>query len=349
MTDNALTIIEHEPSELALPAHLVDAARGYRREALAERTRQAYADAWRLFVAWCGMMGRHSMPASPETVAAWLVSLADGADGKKPRSAATIRLYLAAVAYAHKINGEDFSTSRPEIKAAVAGINRQKAKTHVKRKAKPLLADEMRDMLRRFIPERAGDARDGAMLAMGWGGALRRSEIVSLDWQQLGEGNGFVRVDERGVEVTLMTSKASQDAAKVIAIPFADMPSATEWLTRWSTIAELQPGEPIFMQVNRVGRIARERITDRTVSDVIKRRVGAYGKATGKTAEQVETMIQASSGHSLRRGFCTTASDKGVSLEIIAQQTRHASLSTLREYIDVTNMWRKNALRDVGF
>ena len=349
MNDSLPAIIEHEPQEIALPVHLVDAARDYRSEALAERSRETYLASWELFQAWCGVMGRQALPARPETVAGWLVCLADGADGKRPRSAATIRLYLAAVAYVHKINGKEFSTAHPEIKTAVAGINRTKAKTHVKRKAKPLLAADMRDMLKRFDPARPGDVRDAAMLAMGWGGAMRRSEIVCLDWQQLGEGNGFVRIDERGVEITLQTSKASQDAAKVIAIPFADMPSATDWLKRWAQIAQLQPGEPIFLQVNRVGRITRERLTDRTVSDMIKRRVGAYGRATGKTPEQVADMVKLSSGHSLRRGFCTSASDKGVSLEVIAQQTRHASLTTLREYIDTTNQWRKNALKDVGF
>ena len=78
MTDNALAIID-EPQEVALPARLTEAAKDFQREALAERTRRTYADAWRLFIGWCGTMGRRPLPASPETVAAWLACLAEGA------------------------------------------------------------------------------------------------------------------------------------------------------------------------------------------------------------------------------------------------------------------------------
>jgi hypothetical protein len=41
----------------------------------------------------------------------------------------------------HKINGEEFSTGHPEVKSAIAGINRAKATTEIPRRAKPLMAD----------------------------------------------------------------------------------------------------------------------------------------------------------------------------------------------------------------
>jgi integrase len=350
MTDSAsLAIVTEEPQELALPAHLVDAAKDFQREALAERTRQTYADAWRLFLDWCATMGRRPLPASPQSVAAWLTELATGADGKKPRSAATVRLYLAAIAYMHKINGAEFSTGHPEIKAAVAGINRTKAKTDLPRRAAPLMGPDLFQMLRRFDPSKSIDARDGAMLALGWSGAMRRSEIVTLDWQQLGEGGGFVRVDERGVEVVLMTSKGSQDGATSIVVPAADMPAAGEWLQHWAKAAGLQPGEPVFLQVSRVGKIARERIADRTVSDRIKARVAAFSRASGKSKGEAEELTQRFSGHSLRRGFCTTGAEHGLGLEDMASHTRHKSLTTLRAYIDHQNRWTKSALKKIGF
>ena len=270
-------------------------------------------------------------------------------DGKKPRSAATVRLYLAAVAYMHKIQGAEFSTAHPEIKAAVAGINRTKAKTDVPRRATPILGEQLFRMLRSFDAERPADARDGAMLALGWSGAMRRSELVCLDWERLGDGLGFVRVDERGVEITLMTSKASQEAATVIAIPFADMPAAAQWLKHWATAAQLQPGTPVFAQLTRSGRIVRERLTGRSVSDIIKRRVGAFCRADGKSKAEADEMVARYSGHSLRRGFCTTGSENGISLEVMAGHTRHASLQTLKSYIDVANKWKKSALKGIGF
>ena len=280
---------------------------------------------------------------------AWLACLADGSDGKKPRAAATIRLYLAAVAYVHKVNDQPFSTAHPEIKAAVAGINRTKAKTDVPRRATPIMGEQLFRMLRSFDPARPADARDGATLALGWSGAMRRSELVCLDWERLGDGLGFVRVDARGVEITLMTSKASQKAATVIAIPFADMPAAAQWMKHWAAAAQGQPGAPVFVQVTRSGRIVRDRLTGRSVSDVIKRRVGAFCHADGKSEAEAEKMVARCSGHSLRRGFCTTGSENGISLEVMAGHTRHASLQTLKSYSDGANKWKRSALKSIGF
>jgi hypothetical protein len=70
------------------------------------------------------------------------------------------------------------------------------------------------------------------------------------------------------------------------------MPAAAEWLGHWAKAANLQPREAVFMQVSRVGKITRERITDRTVSDRIKVRVGAYGRAAGKTKELIEELVR---------------------------------------------------------
>ena len=82
----------HLPSadtELALPERLVDAARHYLAEARSKRTREAYGRAWALFQSWCITNGRQSLPASAETVAAWMTALADAYDGT-PRARATI-------------------------------------------------------------------------------------------------------------------------------------------------------------------------------------------------------------------------------------------------------------------
>lgn len=350
--NNSLPAIIDQPTvstDLALPTILVDATRDYRREALAPRTREAYADAWRQFGSWCASMGRNSLPANPDTVAAWATALADGLDGRKSRATKTIQLYVTAVIYMHRAAGHHLSTKDAEIRTALAGIARTKAKTQMPRKAAPLMGKDLFRMLRSFDPDRPADARDGALLALGWSGAARRSEIVCLDWQQLGSGTGFVRVDERGVEIVLMVSKASQDNSVSIAIPVEDMPAAKQWLASWARVGNLQPGQAIFRPVNRIGRVSEERMTGRSVSDIIKKRIGAYGLADGKSEQEVAHLMRRFSGHSLRRGFCTTAADKGVELERLASHSRHATLETLRSYIDSANRWQKSALKGVGF
>jgi integrase len=53
------------------------------------------------------------------------------------------------------------------------------------------VAEELRLLLDRLRLDRALDVRDAAILSLGWAGALRRSELVSLDWAQLGAGGGW--------------------------------------------------------------------------------------------------------------------------------------------------------------
>ena len=90
----------------------------------------------------------------------------------------------------------------------------------------------------------------------GWAAALRRSELVSLDWHRLGTGGGFVRVDERGIFVTLMASKPSQDQAEKIVIPAEHMPKACQALESWAAVAELKAGEAISLEFLDVRRQA---------------------------------------------------------------------------------------------
>jgi site-specific recombinase XerC len=85
-------------------------------------------------------------------------------------------------------------------------------------------------------PQIAAEARDAAILALGWSAALRRSELVGLDWQKLGEGAGYLLVDERGIVITLARSKSAQSEAVIIVVPCTDMPAACEAVARWAQV-----------------------------------------------------------------------------------------------------------------
>jgi hypothetical protein len=53
------------------------------------------------------------------------------------------------------------------------------------------------------------------------------------------------------------------------------------------------------------------------------------------------------SGHSMRAGFATTASD--LPLAHLAKHTRHKSLETLMGYAREREEWEKSPLKAVGF
>ena len=341
--------IERDLRELALPEDLVDAAKAFTVAARAERTRLAYRRAWAGFEAWCRQNGRQALPAAPETVAGWMTALATGKGVRSALSRSSINQALSAVIVAQRAAGHAFDRKHSLIANVWKGICNTKAKTEMVRKAQPIMADELRklvDALRSDVP---GDVRDAALLALGWAGALRRSELVGLDWQRLGSGGGFVLATELGVTITLMASKASQDQAVTIAVPRADMPTACEALEAWAALAKIQPGEPVFRSVDQLQHICAERLTDRSVSRIVKSRVRKHFKANGRTPAEAKEIAALFSGHSMRAGYATSAAARDMPSYRIRKHTRHKSPAVLEGYIRDAEKWTKGGLKGVGF
>src|ERR1700754_4472395 len=120
-------------SEVALPAELIERAHDYMSESLSERTREAYSRWWKRFTAWCDRHRRQALPASPETIAAWLTDLADGTDSGRPLARASINQALASVTLAHRAAGHVFDRKHRAISMTWSGISRIKALSEVER------------------------------------------------------------------------------------------------------------------------------------------------------------------------------------------------------------------------
>jgi integrase len=347
-TQNAL--IRHDNGgEVALPADEIEAAREYARASHAKRTRDAYARAWSSFVTWCGERHRQPLPAEPDTVAVWLRALADGKGIRRPLARSSINQALSAVILYHRDAGYPFDRKHTGIAKVLKGIRNTKARQETVRKAKPLLTDDLRALIDGLDKQSALGARDVALLALGWSAALRRSELVSLDWQKLGAGAGFVSVDERGIVVTLMVSKASQDKAESIVVPRQHMPKACEALEAWAAFAKLDAGEPVFRPIDRHQNIAAERLTDRSVARVVKDRVKALVKQRGRSEAEADELVELISGHSLRAGYATSAAARNMPAYRIQSHTRHKSAQVVAGYIREADKWTKSGLDGVGF
>jgi integrase len=97
------------------------------------------------------------------------------------------------------------------------------------------------------------------------------------------------------------------------------------------------PAGPLFRAIDRHGNIAQQPLSGRAIAQIIKRRAALAGYNPDLY-----------SGHSLRAGFATTAAAAGVNETVIARQTRHRSLTVLRNYIREGNLFRLNAATSVG-
>src|ERR1700747_993241 len=141
-------------------------------------------------------------------------------------------------------------------------------------------------------PAKLAGLRDRALLLIGFGGALRRSELVALDVADLEE-------TETGLLVTIRGSKTDQDRGGVtIAIARGDVACPVKALRAWLNAADIEAG-PIFRPIDKGGTVRDSRLTDRSVANIVK----AYAKRAGFDASMF-------SGHSLRAGFPTSAAGK---------------------------------------
>jgi hypothetical protein len=130
-------------------------------DSLAENTRKAYLSDLSEFERWGG-----SIPASAETVAAYMAARAD------TLAVASIVRHVASISKAHEARGLPNPTRSELVRATMRGIKRTRG--CAQREAKPLLRDDLLLVLD-AMGDGLKDIRDRALLLIGFAGALRRS------------------------------------------------------------------------------------------------------------------------------------------------------------------------------
>jgi site-specific recombinase XerD len=301
----------------ALPAADLDRAAAFARQDKAPSTRAAYQSDFASFQVFCLSRGVSSLPALPETVAAYLASEAES--GLKP---STISRRCAAIRYAHKVAGHEPPTNAEAVKATLRGIRRSTGVAPV-RKA-PAVAEIMRDMAH-AAPTGIKGLRDRALLLLGFGGAFRRSELVALDVADLEE-------TEDGLRVTIRRSKTDQEGiGTTIAIVRCGASCPVKALRAWLNAAGIAEGA-VFRPVPKGGKVLDRRLTAKSVCDLVKAyadHVGLDGAAFG--------------AHSPRSGFLTSAARKGASVFKMRDVSRHKSMDVLQAYVRDEDLFRDHA------
>jgi integrase len=286
-------------------------AKTYQDAADAPATLRAYASDLKNYEAWCARCGMPALPATPEVVGAYLAAAGEG------YAMQTLRRRVAAIARASGVAGHPLDTKHPAIRETLRGIGR----THGSRgrRSAALTTSELKKLGGACEPGLAGD-RDRALLLIGFSGALRRSELVALDVEDLAWSND-------GVKLLLgksKTDKAGEGAEIMIVYGRHDATCPVEALKNWLETAAITTG-PAFRKVNKAGRVEARRLSEDAVRQILLRRAYQAG-VKGSLAEPV-------SPHGLRAGFVTTAYRNGVPDEEIMDHTRHRSLTTMRSYV----------------
>lgn len=318
-----IDIVPHEAAFLGELQSAAERARDYAATSKSKNTQRAYKADWTHFSAWCDKHHYTALPATPQSIILYLCDLAE------TRKVATIERRLASIGQAHKYARLASPTKDVDVEITMAGIRRTKG---IAPSAKaPAVTDTLRQMIE-ALPDTVQGRRDQALLLVGFAGAFRRSELVSLDV-------GDVQFTNDGVIVKLERSKTDQEAQGTSkGIPYGSTPHTcpVRALKTWLELAQLQDGS-LFRPIDRHGNIRLQRLTGHSVARIVKR----AACVAGLDPKQF-------SGHSLRAGLATAAAQAGVSERIIMQQTGHKNLTTLRRYIREGSLFRENAAAKVG-
>ena len=318
---NELTII---PLATSLPTCLADvadaeiaAAVSFAMQEKSEGTRRAYRSDFRIFRTWCAERGLEALPATAATVARFLSAQATG--GLK---ASTIGRRAAAIGYAHRLADHEPPTSAEAVKACVRGIRRSIGTAPVRKTA--ATAGLVQEMLA-HCPDTLAGLRDRALLALGFAGAFRRSELVALQVADLLEAPD-------GFRVVIRRSKTDQDGAgQEIAIPRGYRLRPVEAVQVWLAAAEINDG-PVFRPVLKGGRLQPEALSAHSVAQIVKHYADLAGLDPTSFA-----------GHSLRSGFLTSAAEAGASVLKMVEVSRHKSVDMLTTYVRRADLFREHA------
>lgn len=315
-------LIPIEQAAIARLEELHNQAGDYIRASKAENTRRAYRADWADFLSFCDDHHLPAMPAAPATVALYL------AERAASLKVSTLGRRLAAIVQMHSIAKQPDPTKGAEVKEVWRGIRRSKG---VAQQGKaPAVLDTIRELLA-VIPDGLLGARDRALLLIGFAGAFRRSELVSLNTDDL----QFTR---DGVIITLRKSKTDQEGlGRKIGIPRGNYPGTcpVRALQAWLALAGITAG-PVYRGIDRHGHMSQERLTPQTVALVVKR----YAERAG-----LDAAIFA--GHSLRAGLATSAAMAGASERAIMAQTGHKNTQMVRRYIRDSNLFTDNAVSKI--
>ena len=315
-------------------------------------TRAAYGSAWRVYDAWCAQVGRTPLAGDPGLVALYLTQRAQ--DGL---SVSSLRVARAAIRAAHRLAGVKLDLDDARLNLVMEGITRSIG-ARPRRQAAPVGPELLRQLLA-ALPSAASPAaaapalaaRHRAMLLIGFGAALRRSEIVALRTADV------VSVEGRGLTVLVRRAKTDQHGrGRTIAIwanphnpDFCPVAAFERWMRLRRLAADWTPPEgmmaqqepwgaqawqadrPLFCAVTPGGVLRGAAMSDKVVARLMKQACALVGLDPARF-----------SGHSLRRGLLTAAGDLQLPLVDLMRQSRHMSVEAALTYIEAGELWRNN-------
>ena len=318
-------------------AALAETAKAYARAAQAENTQRAYAADWKMFASWLRRQGLPETPPDPEAVGLYLASQVERRGAEL--SVATLERRLSGIAWRYRQLGQPLEIRDRHIATVLAGIRRRHGRPPLQKAA--IFADELLGMLATLDMDLRG-LRDRAILAIGFAGGLRRSEIVGLDCgpRQTEDGSGWVELFPEGALLTIRGKTGWRD----VEIGRGSRPDTcpVALLETWLRLGRISHG-PLFRPIARKnGGVSGERLTDKHVVRLVKTCALAAG-LRGDLTEGERRL--AFGGHSLRAGLASSAQIEEAHVQ---KHLGHASAEMTRRYQRKRDRFAVNLTKAAG-
>jgi site-specific recombinase XerD len=292
----------------------------------ANNTLRAYKSDFTDFRIFCAKHGFSSLPSEPKIVSLYLTHLS------KTSKISTLRRRLVSISMVHKLKGHYLDTKHPIIIENLMGIRRTKGS--FQKGKKPLLINHLKLIINAINEqknENINKLRDKSIILVGFGGGFRRTELISINYEDL----EFV---PEGLKITIRKSKTDQFGEGMIkALPYFtnEKYCPVISLKNWLKISKIKSG-PIFRRFSKGSFLKEERLTDQSVVLLIKKYLNLAGIDNTNFA-----------GHSLRSGFASVAAESGADERSIMTMTGHKSTQMVRRYIREANLFKDNALNKI--
>jgi integrase len=264
---------------------------------------------------------------------------------KEPLKWSSLQRRLAAISKIHQYNEKPFDRKHPAIQQTLSGIKRSlsqhNSKQIVENRKTPILSEDILKMIE-SLPKTLAGIRDKAILLVTFAAALRRSEIASIQIENL-------VFEKEGVEISLAWSKVGP---RKVSVPFGNsvVTCPVIALRDWIKRANIKEGF-IFVGINRHEQLQKTHLSDKAISLIIQRNghiKDMIQEAEEKSKNDPTIIIPDFGGHSLRAGFATTAILKGVPEHAIMSHGGWKKSDTMKKYIRETNKWKNNAALSLG-
>ncbi len=287
----------------------------YIQNAKSKNTHKSYTADWKHFTEWCKVNNRNPLPASAGTLCLYLSDLAE------THKYSTLRRRVSSINMAHKFKKHLPPSQHLEVQALLEGIKRENGTQHEPKMA--LMLQVLPSLMNKIDTTSLIGIRDKALLLLGFALASRRSELVSINIEDL-------EVNDFGMDVRIPDTKTKQDEL-IKGVVFTHNEFCPVKATQqWIKAGGINSGA-LFRSIDRHGNV-KNRLSDQSVALILKKYIGELGMDASDF-----------SGHSLRSGLSTSAAMMGMTEISIMKQTGHKSREMVDRYVKAGLRYRNNA------